>query len=163
MGVAVSTFDQRAYQRAYHARRRALSKELGLCQRCNKPAAVRDGKTLSRCAMCLPKINAKRTQERHYIPLDAILERPKVQLLRMLTRFDLASTSDLLIALGIDHNRGVYTSDIAELRACGLITQADSRFGRYAITPAGRAWLAKQLARADVGVASDDELEEEAA
>lgn len=153
------TFDKVAYRRARIARARAER----LCFRCLKPALVRDGKTLTRCAVCLPKINEaerrrarKRAAERGgYTPLDVILECASVRLLRAMQRFDGVSGPDLLDVLDVTgRTRETCATKLSLAVRIGHASRVD---GLYRITPAGRSWLEGQLRRADNGVATDEE------
>lgn len=140
----------RRSNRDYQARRRADMRARGLCQRCGRPAAVRNDKRMSRCETCLPLIGGTR-----YVPLDDLLERTSIRILRTLSRFDGIAATDLLDALDVFDERRLTTgSRLVQLAKHGL---AEWRDRLYRITPAGREWLAKQLRRADPGVATDKE------
>lgn len=96
----------------------------------------------------------------------------RVRVVRGLARLDWVSTRDLFPAIGIPWLLGMSNKhETAEWRARNAASHALSRCVRagfvemrgeirsreYRITPAGRTWLAKQLARADVGVATEEE------
>jgi hypothetical protein len=84
-----------------------------------------------------------------YRPVDEILERPSIRILRAIRWFDAVTATDLLDAMDITEDRAAWAVRLAQLARDGLLSGGSWRV--YRITPAGRAWLARQLARADVG------------
>lgn len=93
---------------------------------------------------------------KRYAPLDDVLERTSVRLLRALQRFDGVTCEDLLDALDIEEEkqRWAGSARLRGMRKYGLVSRESDL---YRITNAGRVWLAKQIARADVGVATEEE------
>lgn len=135
--------------------RRDAARERGDCQRCyRRPGRVVNGTARATCEHC---------HEHHqrplaaYRPLDEVLARPTVRVLRALQWFDGVTAADLLDALDIEDEgeRNDYNHRLWWAGTRGYVR--GERWGLYRITDAGRAWLAKQIARADVGVASDEE------
>lgn len=148
----------------------------GICVACGKPG--RPGKT--QCQACSDAEyvrrkaargvvsaarKAKREQKhrdlaiaKQYRALDEVLERRSVRVLRAVSRFDGVTSAELLDALEIDDamERKAWACQMGYAHRIGHLT-LQGRWGQYRITPAGRTWLAKQLARADVGVATDEE------
>lgn len=151
-------------QLAYSKSRRDWARANGHCQQCHKqPARIVDGAVKSQCRGCYEaqcrRVGREPSQQQPslvaYQPLEEILERPDVRVLRALCWFDGVSTSDLLDSMDIDdsEDRVMFDMIIRQHRIRKRIGGA----GLHHITPAGRSWLAKQLARADVGVATEEE------
>lgn len=95
-----------------------------------------------------------------YTPLEAILERKTVRVARALLGFDGVTCSDLLDAIGVDIDSNARGSWYMALGYMARGGHLDRGGGLYRITPAGRSWLANQLAKADPGVATDEEAAE---
>lgn len=109
-----------------------------------------------------PRVTVRRERLDRYTPLDAVLDRKTVRVARALLRFDGVTCYELLDAMGIDTDsasRGPWYMALGYMARGGYLARDGVV---YRITPAGREWLAKQLARADVGVATDAEAEEAA-
>lgn len=142
-------------QRARFKQRRDEARAAGLCQWCHvNPGRNDNGVIRSRCESCHAKQQAQ-AQLASYLPWDVLLERPSIRILRALLWFDGVTASDLMDAIdgARDHEsrvRGRYRQSLFDLADAGYI--AGAAWDLYRITPAGRAWLAKQLARAEVGV-----------
>lgn len=144
------------------------------------PKNLERGKTRS-CGCLRSDVNRALARSRRFprVPV-AEPERGsmRVRVVRGLSRLDWANTRELFPSIGIPWLLGTYNKhETAEWRARNAASHALSRCVRagfvemrgeirsreYRITPAGRAWLAKQLARADVGVATEEEAKEDAA
>lgn len=92
-----------------------------------------------------------------YRPLDEVLARPRMRILRALRRFDLASSLDLFLASSDEHNRMAWSNALTHLVRGGLVERVPVRergyndraitVSYYRITPAGLAEI-EQL-RAD--------------
>jgi len=99
-----------------------------------------------------------------YVPLDELLQVPAVRVLRALSRYDWIERQDLYDALDLPPNRAApqllntYHMAVSRSVRLGHIEARDCRFFRqfmtrdFRITPAGRAWLAKRLRPAQIGV-----------
>lgn len=130
------------YRKGYMRGRRSLAAELRVCAVCGDP--LQDGDTTS-CVECdeahIMRMAELRKQRRSppRLPASAVL-------LRMLCQFDVASPDEL----GARGNAGHQ----AMCRAAKRGHAERVAPGLYRITAAGRAWLAKQLARADVARAA---------
>ena len=161
-------------RREYLRARRDDARAAGRCVICQvRGASLRaDGSRMSRCDQCASREHNRRgyktrydvpRSEHIYEPLDCLIDSPRVRILRCLVHFDWASRSDIMIALDLSRESIRYRSHVVALenlcRDGHVESSGDARsaYCTYRITPAGRSWLAKQLARADVGVATEEE------
>jgi hypothetical protein len=111
-----------------------------------------------------------RSNGKKYVPLDELLEAPRVRILRALRRLQWVESVDIFEALGdVLHSPRVinnYTTVLLRLVRDGWIKRREIRFGRaggryeYAITLRGRVELQGMLDRAspevELGVLPDD-------
>jgi hypothetical protein len=91
-----------------------------------------------------------------YLPLDELLDSPRVRVLRLLRHFESATLTDLLVAGSepIEGNSPVYQA-FARALLKHSVTGCVERMGipgryRYRITPAGRLELRNTLAKAEI-------------
>jgi hypothetical protein len=99
---------------------------------------------------------SKRTYDRsreriNYAPLDALLDRPEVRLLRALRHFDWAPASDLYIALDVPHedsfNRNVFETTLYRSIKAGFARRRGPRnWTEYQLTKRGLRHLEQRLA-----------------
>lgn len=84
-----------------------------------------------------------------YLPVDELLELPRVRVLRVLRHFDWLGSSDMLLALNEPNYDAVWRALVAHIKD-GNIERRGSGPHEYRITQRGRAELAKLMARGDV-------------
>ncbi len=86
-----------------------------------------------------------------YVPLDELLERPRVRILRTLQRHDWMTTYELCELLNVpEHERNTFGSMVNRLARLGLIDRRGARSFEYRINAAGRGDLIELLARSGV-------------
>ena len=137
----------------YSKARREWARANGYCQHCyQRPARVIGGVAKSTCEQCYD-LQRRHTSYVAYVPLDILLSKPSVAILRALRRFDSVSVGDLFLAVreGSEHARDLRRG----LRTClGNGWAVRDEYGMCSITAAGREWLAGELTRADVSRAA---------
>lgn len=104
-----------------------------------------------------PHLNPTRwTRSARYMPLDELLEMPRVRILRTLQRFDWATCEDVRLALGIDadeRDANTFSTMITRLAREGYLERDNAQFPpRYRINECGREHLRDLLARAGAEV-----------
>lgn len=135
--------------RVYLARRREAAIARGDCDRCCTRPRLLDH---AQCAKCIEK---RRTRERaqveqqnEYVPLDEILERPRVRILRQLRHHDWTTPVELLDVLDVPgkSERNRYGAALAGAVTCGLIERRDLySTAEYRITMRGREFLRREI------------------
>lgn len=94
----------------------------------------------------------ERSPALHYTPLDELMARPHVRILRALRWFDWATTEQIAIALDLpDHHenpqlRNAYTLAMRHMVQSGRVEANRTAWPHeYRLTPAGREWLRAAL------------------
>ena len=124
---------------AYQQARRDAARLRGDCSKCGRRSAV--GGSV-RCAECQAK--NRRDPGDLYVPLDEVLAKPRIRILRQLRHHDWTIAVELLDLIGTTSasERNRYACVLGSAVVAGLVERRD-RFGtfEYRITQAGRAAL----------------------
>lgn len=142
----------------YLRMRRLADAAAGRCTKCrSRPASP----GVKNCAHCQEQNTASKATG-GYVPWDELLARPSIRILRVMAHMGWVGSSVVMDALGlgkddVDYRRHKNTLSPDLVESGCVEIRNDLGLPVYRITPAGRTWLAKQLARADVGVATDEE------